>query len=74
MAGAQLAQDSGSIWIRGSREESIHNGGTIRFSVQELDEVEIKDVGVLPAAKLNPKERSEQRNEDATSMLVRSHD
>lgn len=37
-------------------------------------EVEIKDVGVLPAAKLNPEERSEQRNEDATSMLVRSHD
>jgi len=42
--------------------------------VQELDEVKIKDVGVLLAAKLNPKERSEQRNEDTTSMLVRSHD
>lgn len=70
----QLAQDSGSIWIRGSREESIHNGGTIRFSVQELDEVEIKDVEVLPVAKLNPEERFERRNEDATSMLVRLHD
>lgn len=73
LEGAQLAQDSGSIWIRG-RKGSIHNGGTIRFSAQELDEVKIKDVEVLPAAKLNPEERSERRNEDATSMLVRLHD
>lgn len=74
LEGAQLVQDSGSIWIRSSGEGSIHNGGTIRFSAQELDEVKIKDVGVLPAAKLNPGGRSEQRNEDATSMLVRFYD
>ena len=75
LEGAQLVQDSGSIWIRGSGEGSIHNGGTIRFSAQELNKVEIKDVGVLPAAKLNPGgEIRAERNEDATSMLVRFHD
>jgi len=40
-----------------------------------LDEVEIKDVEVLPAAKLNPKEkenrREPERNKDVTFMLVR---
>jgi len=62
---AQLEEDRGSVWIRGetgNKGWNVQIGGTIKFSAEELNAVEIKDAEVLPAespAQLNPREETE---------------
>lgn len=53
---AQLAQNRGSVWIRGeagNRGGSIQIGDTIRFSVEKLNAVEIEGAEVLPVELLH---------------------
>lgn len=62
LATAQLAQDRGSIFIRGGGGNgggSIQIGGTIRFNAEKLNAVAMEGVEVLPAespAELNLEE------------------